>query len=83
MAYDSSMPPPAIPNMTVIKGVVLGWGGLVINIGNKNGEGNPPYSNVGSPLAQSPKLRQAFEEAIDRDTDSRVAYGASRSRAAP
>src|SRR5262249_54965821 len=45
---------------------------LVINIGNKNGTGNP-YVNVGTPLAQSPKLRQAFEEAINRTTLVKVA----------
>ena len=72
VVQDSSVPPPTSPNFTVIKGAQLGWGGLVVNIGNKNGTGNP-YSNVGSPLAQSPKLRQAFEEAIDRSTDVRVA----------
>ena len=72
--YDSVVTPPTIPNTTVIKVSPLDDGALVINIGNKNGEGNPPYSNVGTPLAQSPKLRQAFEEAIDRSTISRVAW---------
>ena len=72
------MTPPTSPNLTVIKVAPLDWGGLVINIGNKNGEGNPPYSNVGTPLAQSPKLRQAFEEAINRSTISRIAYSGVR-----
>jgi peptide/nickel transport system substrate-binding protein len=43
-----------------------------INIGNRNGIGKLPYSNVGTPLASSAKLRQAFEEAIDRDAFVRV-----------
>ena len=47
----------------------------LINIGNKNGAGNPPYTNVGTPLASSAKLRQAFEEAIDRNTLNRVVFG--------
>src|SRR5262249_1305660 len=51
------------------------WSGVVINIGNRNGAGNPPYSNIGTPLAASAKLRQAFEEAIDRDTLNRVVFG--------
>jgi peptide/nickel transport system substrate-binding protein len=76
--YDSVEPPPAIPNTAVIKVSPLDWGGLVLNIGNKNGEGNPPYSNIGTPLAQSAKLRQAFEEAINRSTDSRVAWSGVR-----
>ena len=49
--------------------------GIVINIGNRNGLGNLPYANVGTPLAPSPKLRQAFEEAIDRNTLNRVVFG--------
>jgi peptide/nickel transport system substrate-binding protein len=76
--YDSVETPPTIPNTTVIKVAPLDWGGLVFNIGNKNGEGNPPYSTVDRPLAQSPKLRQAFEEAINRSTNSRVAWSGVR-----
>jgi peptide/nickel transport system substrate-binding protein len=61
-------------SLRVISAPQLGWFGIVINIGNKNGAGNPPYTNVGTPLASSPKLRQAFEEAIDRDTLNRVVF---------
>jgi peptide/nickel transport system substrate-binding protein len=46
---------------------------LSINIGNKNGTGILPYANAGTPLAQSAKLRQAFEEAIDRNAIVKVA----------
>jgi peptide/nickel transport system substrate-binding protein len=76
--YDSIVAPPTIANTTVIKVSPPDWGGLVFNIGNRSGEGNPPYSNIGTPLAQSPKLRQAFAEAIDRSTDSRVAWSGVR-----
>jgi peptide/nickel transport system substrate-binding protein len=51
-----------------------GWRGIVINLGNKNGVGNLPYTNVGTPLAASAKLRQAFEEAIDRNALNKVVY---------
>ena len=62
----------------------LGWRGIIINIGNKNGVGNLPYANVGTPLASSAKLRQAFEEAIDRNTLNRVVFdGLYADRAAP
>jgi peptide/nickel transport system substrate-binding protein len=50
------------------------WAGIRINIGNKNGVQNLPYSNVGTPLAQNPKLRLAFEEAIDRNALNKVAW---------
>src|SRR5262249_14677825 len=56
-----------VPTLRVVSAPQLGWSGVVINLGNRNGAGNPPYSNVGTPLASSAKLRQAFEEAIDRN----------------
>jgi peptide/nickel transport system substrate-binding protein len=51
-----------------------GWESILINIGDKNGVENYPYSTsgVGTPLSTSPLLRQAFEEAIDRATLVRV-----------
>jgi peptide/nickel transport system substrate-binding protein len=58
----------------VIQRQQLGWSGIVINIGDRNGAGNPPYTNVGTPLASSAKLRQAFEEAIDRPTLTKVVF---------
>ena len=61
-------------NLRVIQAPQLGWDGITINIGNKNGTGNLPYTNVGTPLASSAKLRQAFEEAIDRNTLNKVLY---------
>jgi peptide/nickel transport system substrate-binding protein len=53
----------------------LAWNGIVINIGNKHGLGDLPYTNVGTPLAESAKLRQAFEEAIDRVALNKVVFG--------
>jgi peptide/nickel transport system substrate-binding protein len=53
----------------------LGWRGIVINLANKNGVGNLPYTNIGTPLATSAKLRQAFEEAIDRTAMNKVVFG--------
>src|SRR5439155_9910005 len=50
--------------LRLIQAYQLGWRGLAFNMGNKNGVGNLPYTNVGTPLATSAKLRQAFEEAI-------------------
>jgi len=52
-----------------------GWKGVLINLGNRNGVGSLPYANVGTPLASSAKLRQAFEEAIDREAMNRVVFG--------
>ncbi|MFL5959987.1 MAG: ABC transporter substrate-binding protein [Gaiellaceae bacterium] len=52
----------------------LGYGGITINIGNKNGLLKLPYQNVGTPLASSAKLRKAFELAINRNTLNKVVF---------
>jgi peptide/nickel transport system substrate-binding protein len=62
-------------SLRVIQASGLGYQGVYVNIGNKNGVGNLPYSNVDTPLASSAKLRKAFEEAIDRTTLARVIFG--------
>jgi peptide/nickel transport system substrate-binding protein len=60
----------------VLSGAGLGWNGIRFNIGNNHGVGNLPYAkNVGTDLSASPLLRQAFEEAIDRNAVNRVAFG--------
>jgi peptide/nickel transport system substrate-binding protein len=74
VVQDSQVVPPTSANLTVIKAAQADWGGLEINIGNRNGVGNLPYSTVDRPLAQSPKLREAFEEAIDRNTVAKIAF---------
>jgi peptide/nickel transport system substrate-binding protein len=61
-------------SLRVLEGRPIGWSSLFLNIGNKNGAGVLPYANVGTPLASSPKQRQAFEEAIDRNTLNRVVF---------
>jgi peptide/nickel transport system substrate-binding protein len=61
-------------SLRVIKETGLGYQGLTLNIGNKNGllKG---YSNVGTPIAASAKLREAFEMAIDRKAMNKVVFG--------
>jgi peptide/nickel transport system substrate-binding protein len=60
--------------LRVIKETSLGYQGLTLNIGNKNGllKG---YSNTGTPIASSDKLREAFEMAIDRKAMNKVVFG--------
>jgi peptide/nickel transport system substrate-binding protein len=60
--------------LNVIKAAGLGYGGITINIGNKNGLLKLPYQNVGTDLASSPKLREAFEMAINRNTLNKVVF---------
>ncbi len=60
--------------LRIIKQTGLGYQGLTVNIGNKNGllKG---YSNVGTPIASNANLRKAFEEAIDRKAMNKVVFG--------
>src|ERR1041385_8270638 len=53
------------PSLHVIKETSLGYQGITLNIGNKNGllKG---YSNTGPAIAANPTLRKAFEMAINR-----------------
>ena len=53
---------PGDSSVHLSRSTALGWNGLD-QLGNKNGLGNLPYSGVTTPLASSPLLRQAFEEA--------------------
>jgi peptide/nickel transport system substrate-binding protein len=62
-------------NLRVLSASELGWQAVVINMGDTNGVGNLPYGKEANPLAQSPMLRQAFEEAINRQTLNKVVFG--------
>jgi peptide/nickel transport system substrate-binding protein len=55
------------PSVRVVQSAQLGWKGIQINVANRSG--------AGTPLASSAKLRQAFEEAIDRDAMKTIVYG--------
>jgi peptide/nickel transport system substrate-binding protein len=61
-------------SVAVQKAVTIGYQGLTLNIGNKNGVGKP-YSNVGTDLAKSQYLRTAFDLALDRTTINKVVFG--------
>jgi peptide/nickel transport system substrate-binding protein len=61
-------------SVSLIKSVTIGYQGLTLNIGNKAGVGKG-YSNVGTPIAKSAAVRQAFELAMDRTTINKVVFG--------
>src|SRR5262245_1057335 len=62
------------PTLRVIKQTSLGYQGITLNIGNKNGllKG---YSNTGTAIAANPDLRRAFEMAIDRKALNKAGFG--------
>jgi peptide/nickel transport system substrate-binding protein len=54
------------PKLTLAMGTELGYQGLTINVGNGEKSNNP--------LAKNPKVRQAFELALDRDAINQVVF---------
>ena len=61
-------------SLHVIQATSIGYQGITINIGNKNGLLKLPYQNVGTDLAAKASIREAFELAIDRTQLNRVVF---------
>jgi peptide/nickel transport system substrate-binding protein len=61
-------------SLRVLKATSIGYQGLSLNIGNKNGIGKP-FENVGTPIAAKQFVRQALELSLDRKTINRVVFG--------
>jgi len=51
----------------------LGYQGITINLRNKTGKQNPP-GDLGTPLANDPRVREAFDLSIDREALNQVAW---------
>src|SRR5205823_6220920 len=51
----------------------LGYQGITINLRNKTGKLNPP-GDLGTPLANDPRVREAFDLSIDREALNQVAW---------
>jgi peptide/nickel transport system substrate-binding protein len=51
----------------------LGFNSVQINLKNKTGKTNPP-GDLGTPLANDPRVREALELSIDREALNQVAY---------
>ena len=51
----------------------LGYNGITINLRNKTGKTQPP-GDLGTPLANDPRVREAFELSIDREALNQVAW---------
>jgi len=63
--------------LRVIKSTSIGYQGITINIGNKNGL-NKGYENLGTPFAKSADLRRAFELALDRNMINKLVFGGTQ-----
>jgi peptide/nickel transport system substrate-binding protein len=51
----------------------LGYQGITINLRNKTGKTQPP-GDLGTPLANDPRVREAFDLSIDREALNQVAW---------
>ena len=51
----------------------IGYSGLTINLRNKTGKTNPP-GDLGTPLANDPRVREALDLSIDREALNQVAW---------
>lgn len=51
----------------------VGYQGITINLRNKNSKTQPP-GDLGTPLANDPRVREAFELTIDREALNQVAW---------
>jgi peptide/nickel transport system substrate-binding protein len=51
----------------------LGFNSITINLRNKTGKTNPP-GDLGTPLANDPRVREALELSLDRDAINQVVY---------
>ncbi len=60
-------------SLKVLKVTTIGYQGITLNIGNKNGL-LKTYENTGTPLARSQYLRTAFDLALDRTAINRVVF---------
>jgi peptide/nickel transport system substrate-binding protein len=61
-------------NLQIVKSTSIGYQGITVNIGNKNGLGKH-YENVGTAIARSGALRRAFSLALDRNAINKVVFG--------
>jgi peptide/nickel transport system substrate-binding protein len=69
-----------VPSLRNAKGIQvldsnsLGYQGITFNVGNTSGLGKAP-GHVGTPVADDPRVRQAFELAVDRRALVQTVFG--------
>jgi len=60
--------------LQLVKSTSIGYQGITVNIGNSKGLGKLPYTNTGTAIAKSADLREAFEDALDRNVINKVVF---------
>ena len=77
--FEHQVPPTDVkslkqePNFEVVQVPGPGYVGITINFANKHGKNNPPEP-LGTPLASSQKVREAFELSLDRAALNQVVF---------
>ena len=62
----------------------IAYTGITINLRNKTGKPPAPPGDLGTPLANDPRVREALESPIDREALNQVVWeGQSRSASPP
>ncbi|MDP9444731.1 MAG: ABC transporter substrate-binding protein [Actinomycetota bacterium] len=63
----------ADPNLKLMQATSIGYQGITINIGNVNGIAEP-FGQRDVPIAQDPRVREAFELSLDREAINEVVF---------
>jgi peptide/nickel transport system substrate-binding protein len=58
----------------LLRSTSLGYDVITINVSNSHGAATPPFTNVGTPIAQHPELRKALELSLSRATINSVVF---------
>ena len=60
-------------NLRLYEATSIGYQGISINVGNVNGI-DKPFGERDAPIASDPRIREAFEMALDRDAINKVVF---------
>lgn len=63
----------ADPNLKLMEATSIGYQGITINVGNVAGV-NEPFGERDVPIAQDPRIREAFELSLDREAINEVVF---------
>lgn len=63
----------ADPNLKLMQATSIGYQGITINVGNVAGV-NEPFGEREVPIAQDPRIREAFELSLDREAINEVVF---------
>lgn len=63
----------ADPNLKLMEATSIGYQGITINVGNVAGV-NEPFGERDVPIAQDPRIREAFELSLDREAINDVVF---------